>query len=178
MTHPGRYSDVLTYGYLHILREAKELRGEVPAWLRHFLCYEIAGYFSAAQNNSMAVLTEGPIVEEFHQHVREVLDQIDPVRTLSHQEFRVAGHARLVTMHGYRDEPWRDQAVFLDKLDPAQRLVRARYRYTGEAPEEQIYNGDAPSRPRHAKTRDMTYFGRVLMRERILWLRYRPDLRI
>ncbi len=178
MTHPGRYSDVFTYGYLDILREAKRLRGEVPAWLKQFLCYEIAGYFSAAQNNSMAVLTEGSIVDEFHGHVREVLDQVEPDRTLSHQEYRVSGHARLVTMYGYREEPWRDAAVFLDKLDPAQHLVRARYRFTGPAPEEQISNGDAPSSPRHAKTRDLVYFGRTLMHERILWLRYRPDLRI
>ena len=68
--------------------------------------------------------------------------------------------------------------MYLDKLDTGQQLVRARYRYTGPAPHEEISNGDAPSRPRHAKTRDINYFGRTLMHERILWLRYRPDLRI
>jgi glycosyltransferase involved in cell wall biosynthesis len=178
MTHPGRYTDVFTYGYLAILREAIRLRGEVPTWLKHFLCYEIAGYFAAAQNNSVAVLTDGPIVEQFHEHVRAVLAQAEPEKTLSHHEFRVAGHARLVTMHGYSETPWRDGAVYLDKLDTGQQLVRARYRFTGAAPHEEIGNGDAPSRPRHAKTRNINYFGRTLMQERILWLRYRPDLRI
>jgi glycosyltransferase involved in cell wall biosynthesis len=178
MTHPGRYTDVFTYGYLAILREAIRIRGAVPTWLKHFLCYEIAGYFGAAQNNSMAVLTDGPLVEQFHEHVREVLAQVEPEKTLAHHEFRVAGHARLVAMHSYSDTPWRDKAVYLDKLDTGQQLVRARYRFTGAAPREEIYNGDAPSRPRHAKTRSLNYFGRTLMQERILWLRYRPDLRI
>ena len=134
MTHPGRYTDVFTYGYLAILREAIRLRGQVPTWLKHFICYEIAGYFAAAQNNSVAVLTDGPLVAQFHEDVREVLAQVEPEKTLSHHEFRVAGHARLVTMHGYREEPWHDQAVYLDKLDTGQQLVRARYRYTGPAP--------------------------------------------
>jgi glycosyltransferase involved in cell wall biosynthesis len=178
MSHPGRYSDVFTHGYLAILEEAERVRGVVPQWLKHFLCYEMAGYFGAAHNSSIAVLTEGPLVEELHRHVEEVLAKIEPEVTLAHHEFRVAGHARLVTMYGYREEPWHDAAVYLDKLDPEQHLVRARYRYTGEPPAEEISNGDAPSRPRHAKTRDLSYFGRVLMRERILWLRYRPDLRI
>ena len=178
MTHPGRYTDVFTYGYLAILRDAVRLRGEVPAWLKHFLCYEIAGYFGAAQNNSVAVLTDGPLVEQFHEHVQAVLAQVEPERTLAHHEFRVAGHARLVTMHCYGETPWRDESVFLDKLDTGQQLVRARYRFTGDAPEEEISNGDSPSRPRHAKTRDIKYFGRTLLHERILWLRYRPDLRI
>ncbi len=178
MTHPGRYTDVFTYGYLAILSEAVRLRGAVPTWLKQFICYEIAGYFGAAQNNSVAVLTDGPLVEQFHENVRAVLAQVEPEKTLSHHEFRVAGHARLAIMHGYRDTPWRDHAVYLDKVDTGQQLVRARYRYTGPAPDEAISNGDAPSRPRHAKTRDITYFGRTLVHERILWLRYRPDLRI
>ena len=178
MTHPGRYTAVFEHGYRAILAEAVRERGHVPLWLRQFICYEIAGYFSAAANNSVAVLTEGAVVEEFHRHVRDVLTQVEPDRVLDHHEYRVAGHARLATMYGYRDEPWRDQAIYLDRLDTAQQLVRARYRYTGPAPEERITNGDATSVPRHAKTRDLQYFGRVLIHERILWLRYRPDLRI
>jgi glycosyltransferase involved in cell wall biosynthesis len=178
MTHPGRYTDVFTYGYLAILDQAEKLRGEIPVWLKHFVCYEIAGYFQAAQNNSVSTVTEGPLAETFHDNVRAVLSRVDPERTLETHEFDIGGQARLLTMYGYSETPWRDTAVFFDKIDTAQGLVRARYRYTGPAPQEVIYNGDEVSAPRHAKTRDLKFYGRTLMYERILWLRYKPDVRI
>ena len=178
LTHPGRYTDVFTYGYRAILDRAEELRGEIPVWLKHFICYEIAGYFQAAQSNSVSTVNEGPLAEVFHDHVRAVLARVDPERTLDTFEFDISGQARLVTMYGYRDTPWCDDAVVIDRLDRAQGLVRARYRYTGPAPTEVVYNGDQVSAPRHSKTRDLDLYGRTLMRERILWLRYKPDVRI
>jgi glycosyltransferase involved in cell wall biosynthesis len=178
MTHPGRYTDVFTYGYRAILDRAEELRGEIPVWLKHFICYEIAGYFQAAQSNSVSTLTEGPLVEEFHDHVRAVLARVDPEQTLSHFEFDLGGQARLVAMYAYRDEPWHDDALFLDRIDTAKGLVRARYRYTGPPPAELVHVGDQPTAPRHSKTRDITYFGRTLMHERVLWLPYKPDARV
>lgn len=178
MVHPGRYTDVFTYGYRAILDVAEELHGEIPSWLRHFICYEIAGYFAASQNNSMSTISEGPLADALHENIAAVLARVDPEKTLGHHEFEVSGLARLVTMYGYRDEPWRDEAVFLDKVDQGQGLVRARYRFTGPAPEEQIYIGDEPSAPRHAKTRDLKFFGRTLMHERIVWVRFKPDVRI
>ena len=178
LTHPGRYSDVFTYGYLAILDRAEELRGEIPVWLKHFLCYEIAGYFQAAQSNSVSTLTEGPFVDVFHDNVRAVLARVDPERTLNTFEFDIGGQARLIAMYAYRDEPWRDDVVLLDRIDTAQGLVRARYRFTGPAPDEVVYNGDKVSAPRHSKTRDVNLYGRTLLRERILWVRYKPDARI
>ncbi|MCW2759961.1 MAG: glycosyl transferase family 2 [Marmoricola sp.] len=177
MTHPGRYTDVFTYGYRAILDRAEELRGEIPVWLKHFICYEIAGYFQASQNNSVSTVSEGPLTEAFHENVREVLSRVDPEKTLATTEFDVSGLARLITMYGYRDAPWRDEAVYFDRLDAAQGLARARYRYTGPAPTEVVYNGDAVSAPRHSKTRDLVFFGRPLLHERILWVRFKPDAR-
>ncbi len=178
LTHPGRYTDVFTYGYRAILDRAEELRGEIPVWLKHFICYEMAGYFKSAQSSSVPTVSEGPLVEALHEHMRAVLARVDPERTLSTFEYDVSGLARLVTMYAYRDAPWNDDTVVLDRLDKAQGLVRARYRYTGTAPTEAVYNGDQVSAPRHSKTRDITFYGRTLMRERILWVRFKPDMRI
>ncbi|MCW2829057.1 MAG: glycosyl transferase family 2, partial [Marmoricola sp.] len=178
LTHPGRYTDVFTYGYCAILDQAEKLRGEIPVWLKHFICYEIAGYFQAAQNNSVSTITGGPLAEAFHENVRAVLARVDPERTLSTSEFEIGGQARLITMHAYADKPWHDDAVLFDRIDPAQGLVRARYRFIGPAPTEVVHNGDVVSEPRHSKTRDLSFYGRVLLHERILWLRYKPDARI
>jgi glycosyltransferase involved in cell wall biosynthesis len=178
LTHPGRYTDVFTYGYCAILDQAEKLRGEIPVWLKHFICYEIAGYFQAAQNNAVSTITEGPLADAFHENVRAVLARVDPERTLSTSEFEIGGQARLITMHAYADKPWHDDAVLFDRIDPAQGLVRARYRFIGPAPTEVVHNGDVVSAPRHSKTRDLSFYGRVLLHERILWLRYKPDARI
>lgn len=178
MTHPGRYTDVFTYGYQAILDRAEELRGEIPGWLKHFICYEIAGYFQAAQSNSVSTLTEGPIVEAFHDNVRAVLARVEPEKTLSTREFEISWQARIVTSYAYLDAPWHDNAVWLDRLDTDQGLVRARYRFTGPAPDELVHIGDRETEPRHSKTRDITLFGRTLMQERILWLHYKPDVRV
>jgi len=178
LAHAGRYTDVFTYGYHAILDRAEELRGEIPVWLKHFICYEMAGYFQSAQSKSVSMVNEGPLADAFHANVRAVLARVDPERTLSTFEYDIGGQARLIVMYAYRDEPWRDDAVLLDRIDTAQGLVRARYRYTGPAPEELVHNGDAVSAPRHSKTRDLDFYGRTLMHERVLWVRYKPDMRI
>jgi hypothetical protein len=53
-----------------------------------------------------------------------------------------------------------------------------RYFYTGAPPVEVVTQGEAPSEPQHAKTRALSWFGRTLLHERILWVRVAPDLRV
>ena len=141
LTDPRRYSDVFTHGYLAVLDEADRLRGGVPAWLRHFLCYEMVGYFQAARSSTLAVLSEGPVIEEFHRLVAEVLRRTDAEHTLADQEFRCHPTARLVARFGYGEGPWCDDAVRVDRHDADQHLVRLRYRYRGPAPDELLHVG-------------------------------------
>ena len=111
----------------------------------------------AAQNNSMAVLTEGPIVEEFHRPRargagagRPGADTAAP--RVPRLRPRPAGRPCTATA----TSPGATHAVFLDKLDPAQQLVRRALPLHRDRPDRgQVYNGDAPSTPRHAKTRDL-----------------------
>jgi hypothetical protein len=41
-----------------------------------------------------------------------------------------------------------------------------------------VVNGEVATGPWHAKTRKLDYFGRTLLHERILWVRYAPDFRL
>ncbi|MFL6061015.1 MAG: CDP-glycerol glycerophosphotransferase family protein [Marmoricola sp.] len=178
MLHPGRYTDVFEFGYRGIIAEAQRLRGHVPRWLQHFLAYELTGYLSAYERGRVPVITEGPETAAFHDHVRAIVGELDLAAVLPFSETPISAHLRHALEHGYDDRPWHQDRVRVDHYDPAQRLARVRYFHTGDAPAEEIWNGERPVGPRHAKTRDLTYFGRTLLRERVLWVRYVPDLRV
>jgi glycosyltransferase involved in cell wall biosynthesis len=178
MRDPRRYTDVFEFGYLAIVDEATRLRGGVPAWLQHFLCYELLGYLVAHDVGRVPVIDPGPETESFHASVRQVLAAVDLDRVLPRMEFGSRPEHRVALAHGYVGQSWRDDVALVETYDADQQLARVRYWFTDDEPDEQVHNGDAPAEPRHAKTRDLSWFGRVLVRERILWVRYAPDLRL
>lgn len=178
MLHPGRYTDVFTYGYLAILRSAVELRGQVPRWLQHFVTYELLRYLSSYEFGLLPVIAEGPETEAFHRNVVLALEHLDVDHVHPRLEAPVQLHVRHALAHGYAGADWVDGQVFIDSFDPAQRLARARYFFVGAEPTEAVFAGEHEVGPRHAKTRAYRYFGRTLLQERILWVRYWPDLRI
>jgi glycosyltransferase involved in cell wall biosynthesis len=178
MLDPGRYTAVFEHGYLAILDRARELRGTIPGWLQHFACYELLSYLSAYDSGRAPVVSDPEITEQFHGHVAAVLAQLDLEQVVPRLEFPVPLHRLLALQHGYADRPWRQDQLYLDAHDPRQELARVHYYFTGAPPTEVVVNGEVDRGPRHAKTRDLTYFGRTLLRERILWVRYAPDLRI
>ena len=179
MTHPGRYTDVFTYGYLAILEEAERLRGRCRSWLKHFLCYEIAGYFARRRTTRSPMLTEGPLGRAVARARRRGARagragaDLETPRVPRGRP-RAAGHHARLPRRRRGATRWCSST----SSTPSSSSSGLATATPATAPVEEISNGDAPSRPRHAKTRDLRYFGRVLMRERILWLRYRPDLRI
>ncbi|MGY2873002.1 glycosyltransferase involved in cell wall biosynthesis [Marmoricola sp. URHA0025 HA25] len=178
MRDPRRYTDVFEFGYLAILDDADRLRGQVPLWLQHFLCYELLAYLVAHDVGRVPVLTAAAELDAFHGYVRGITERLDLERVLPRLEFGSQPQHRVALAHGYADRPWRDDAVHVERFDGAQQLARVRYWFTGDAPDEEVDNGEQPAGPRHAKTRDLAWFGRVLVRERVLWVRSAPDLRV
>jgi glycosyltransferase involved in cell wall biosynthesis len=178
MLHPGRYTTVFEYGYLAILDSAENLRGHVPRWLQHFLVYELAGYLTTYERGELPVIPEGPETAAFHAHMAAVLAKVERAQVLARVESLMPLHIRKALTHGYEDTSWVDDHVFIDAFDPDQRLARVRYYYQGEPPIEEVFNSELDVGPRHAKTRDLNYFGRTLLHERVLWVRYVPDLRV
>jgi glycosyltransferase involved in cell wall biosynthesis len=178
MRDPRRYTDVFEHGYLAILDEALARHGGVPLWLQHFLVYEILGYLVAYDVGKVPVLTDDPALESFHRGVARILAHCDLDRVLPRLEFGARPEHLVALAHGYTDEPWHAEQAWIDTFDPAAKLARVRWFLTGEPPEEQVFNGDEPTGPRHAKTRDLVWFGRVLVRERILWVPFAPDLQL
>lgn len=179
MTHPGRYTDVFEFGYLAIVDEAVRLHGAVPLWLQHFLCYELLGYLASYESGKVAVIQPGPETDAFHAGVATVLAHCDLDRVLPRVDFLAPRYRRLALQHGFAtDRRWVDDRILVDRFDEDLQQVRIRYFFVGERPDERVYDADRVISPRHAKVRTHAYFGRVLLRERIMWVDVSTELRV
>ena len=78
--------------------------------------------------------------------------------------------ARLVLAARLPGEPWHDPFVHLAELDVTQLLVQATYFFTGDLPDEVWRANGEPITPLHGKVRDFEFYGRTLLRQRIVWL--------
>lgn len=179
--NPGRYTHVLRNGYLDVLRRGAEKSGtgEAPEWLQNFVLYELSWYFSSQDAHAGAVTgAVGPVADEFHELLAQILGYIskDVITGFSVRPLKPAWKDLL--LHGYDAEPWHQQFGHVIRLDRDQSLVKITYRFTGVPPVEELLSGGELVSPTHAKTRDLGYYGRVLLRERILWLSSRRSIRL
>ena len=178
---PERYTTVVRHGYLDLLRRGSEVTGrpEAPEWLQNFILYQLSWIYSSQETQGEAVYaTVAPVADEFHDLVREILGHLSPdvitgfnVRTLKPIWIDIL-------LHGYDAAPWHTPYAMLTQLDTDQQLVRVTYRYVGDPPVEEVLSGGRIVAPEHAKVRDLEYLGRVVMRERILWVTSRDTLRL
>jgi glycosyltransferase involved in cell wall biosynthesis len=178
MLDPRRYTDVVEHGYLAVLDDAEKQRGRIPFWLQHFVVYELLAYLVAYDVGKVPVLDPGPELDTFHRGVAQITTRLDLDRVLSALEFGSRLEHRLALRHGYAPEPWHDSDVLVDAFDDDRKLARMRYFFTGDAPAELLVNGEVATEPADGSTRDLRWFGRVLLRERILWVPVAPDVRI
>lgn len=170
-SHPGRYTVVPELGYLDVVRRAMARYGEVPGWLASCLLYDMHWYFASIDPKAPAGRPDsGWMVDRFHELATEILGSIDVDTAIPFIPPTVPLTARLVLSHGYREEPWHDPFVQLGPLDTTQDLVRASYYFTGELPAETWSANGTAITPLHAKIRDLDYYGRTLLRQRIVWL--------
>lgn len=169
--HPGRYTDVLEHGYLDLVRRAREQYGVVPNWLATFLLYELHWYFKATDSKAPAGRpVRGPVTDRFHQLAGQIIGELDLDSCLPFTSPSLTALSKLVIEHGYEEPGWHDSYVHLAKLDFPQRLVQASYFFTGDLPDETWRANGQPIVPQHAKVRDLEFYGRTLLRQRLVWL--------
>lgn len=179
VSDPRKYTDVLEYGYLDVLREARRLKGDVPEWLQTEIVYELAWTFRSedAMFGGTAGL-DGATTERFHELAATCRGFLDDHVIEGFTHINLPTTAREAILHGYRTEPWRWESIYIHERDPDSGLVKIVYHYTGEAPDEQILVRGRKVSARFAKTRDFVYLRRPLIHERILWVSTMGDLSI
>jgi glycosyltransferase involved in cell wall biosynthesis len=173
LADPQRYTTVLRLGYLDLLVRASHQRlRPVPQWLQNLILYEVSwllGVQLRAGGSSSAALLA--VAEEFHDLLAEILTYLEPAVIDGTPVARMRLLWRQMLLHSYAPEPWHQESAHLTRFDHEQRLVQVMYRYTHDAPEEVVLSDGVPVEPVFAKVRDHRLVGRVMMYERILWVR-------
>lgn len=171
LTKPDRYTKVLRNGYLALLRASAEQRGAAPEWLQNYVLYELSWYFSSQDSGAGAVTgAVGSVAEEFHRLLGEIVQYLDEALVVGFDLRRMDRTWKELLLHAYDPAPWHDPFVTVTALDHDQRLIRVTYLFTGDLPEEEFRGRGRLVEPVHGKVRDIDYHGRVLLRERIVWL--------
>ncbi len=170
-TDPDRYTTVPRRGYLDLLRRAVERPGGVPAWVQNLVIYDLSwclSYEERAAGGGGG--PRGAVADEFHGLLAEITARLDATVVQNFNARPMPQIWREFLAHGYTDESWRPGAVVRDRRDRRAELDRIRYRFTGSRPAERIVVNGSVVEPLHAKTRDLDFFDRVILRERLLWV--------
>ncbi|GAA0629543.1 CDP-glycerol glycerophosphotransferase family protein [Sporichthya brevicatena] len=170
-TDPRRYTTVPRRGYLDLLRRAAERPAGVPLWLQNQVIYDLSWLFSYEDRQSGGGGgPRGDVAAEFHALMAQIVSHLDAevIENFNARPFPYLW--REVLAHGYSTDPWRPTFVVRDRRDRRAQLDRIRYRYTGDLPAEELVVDGTAVAPVHAKTRDLDYFDRLMLRERIVWV--------
>lgn len=176
---PRRYTDVLEYGTLDLLKHALDRKGRIPDWVQYEVIYDLAWIYrneDALHGKHMGLAQE--VCDRFHCLVGQCLRMLDPMNIEGYPDVKRSTAQREAMVHGYAHEPWRWQSLVIDGVDEDKGLVKLVYHFTGELPVEEVFVGGVLTPPRHAKTRDFVYLRRPLVHERILWVSMRGTLRV
>ncbi|MBE7186963.1 CDP-glycerol glycerophosphotransferase family protein [Jatrophihabitans endophyticus] len=169
---PGRFTDVFEYGYLGLLREGAERFGRPPRWVQAMVIYELSWFFKTNEQTAAATAAQGETRELFHELMAQVCGLLDEDGIQTYTATTFSPVWREILRHGYRGEPWHTTFGVVNKADFRQNLVRLTYRFIGEMPDEEFFVGGRPATAVHQKVRDIRFFDRTVMHERIVWLQY------
>ncbi|ROS46124.1 CDP-glycerol glycerophosphotransferase (TagB/SpsB family) [Curtobacterium sp. PhB78] len=170
-TDEGKYTNILRFGYLDLLTQARAL-GEVPRWLENTVLYELFWMFKAQLAiHSLSASAPAHVFPEFHELVREILSLIASDAIRSFDFIGVQYAIRMALLHGYdAEQPYRSHYVRLTEVDEVHQQVKLEYWFTGDLPDEQIVVDDRVRAPEHETVQDFEFYGRIVMRKRFLWV--------
>ncbi len=167
---PGRFTDVLEHGYLALLREGADRFGRAPTWLQGMVIYELSWYLKMNESMYAPTAAYGETLVRFHELMEQICELLDDVGIETYRATHISATRREMLQRGYRSEPWHTPYAVVDKVDQVRKLMRVCYRFTGDLPEERFAVYSKFVKPVHQKVRDVQFFDRTLLHERIVWL--------
>ncbi|MDH2444401.1 CDP-glycerol glycerophosphotransferase family protein [Amnibacterium sp. CER49] len=167
---PRTYTDVPRYGYLELLRTAREQRGSVPHWLQNLVAYNVFWLFKMDwPENRISRAVDQAVLDEFARIMRDVVGYLEDEVIFGFDMMAVPGWMKQALAHGYRDEPFVDR-VTVSAVDDRQDLARLVYYFGGPLPSERFWSHGRSAEPRHSAVRPVRLVGTVLLKERIVWI--------
>lgn len=176
---PRRYTDMVEFGYLAMLKTAQQQRGSVPEWLQNIMLYDLSWFFTsedAASGAHTAAVDE--IGKTFLIHMEEILTYIDEEVIESFTVRPIATIWKEIWLHGFNSDPWVSPRVIIAARNEARQEIKVITRYTGEKPEIIYYSGNKQIAPLSRKTCTHAYFGRKFLNEEIAWLPANRTIRV
>lgn len=168
---PEKYTNVLRYGELDLLHEALA-KGPVPRWVEFTVLYDLAWYFRNERvARSATASAPREALSEFHDLARQILGIISADAIWSFNGIWIPQEVRLALLYGYGENFRRPQQVQIGAVDESRQLVQFLYWFNGTLPDEEWMVDGEHATPIHETIEDIEYYGRVLVRRRIVWLR-------
>lgn len=165
----GKYTNILRFGYLDALRTA-QARGDIPRWLENTVLYELFWYFKEQLSiHSLSASAPTEVLPEFHSLMQEILQLVSHDAIRGFDFMQVDWVIRLVFQYGYEDTYVPSYVRFGD-VDEVQQLIRFDYWFNGDLPSERIIVNGTRVEPVYETIHDFEFYGRVLMRRRIVWV--------
>src|SRR5699024_9477631 len=109
---PRRYTDVLAHGTLDLLQHAQQVKGRVPVGVEYEVIYDLA--WSDRTEDALHGVHQGlseEVCVRFHELVRRCAAPMVPMYSEAYPEVKRTTDKRAAMVHGYREEPWRSDAV-------------------------------------------------------------------
>lgn len=169
LADPRAYTDVPEFGYLAVLRLARKRHGDVPRWLQWLVINDVLLLFKVDVAKRAARSLPPEVLATFHALLAETMTFIEPEAVLGFDLMRVPYWMREALAFGYSPLAHVGQ-VNLGPADAGRGLIQIRYRFTGDPGEETVFVGGRKVTPRHTKTQTLRILGRVLLKERRLWV--------
>jgi glycosyltransferase involved in cell wall biosynthesis len=167
---PRRFTDVLEFGLLGLLDQARARDGSIPAWVQQLVIYEVTRYLSADETISAAIQVPVELEPAFHDLLCRVISQLDPKVVRAHHAREMKSVWADILSHGCRPTPWHSRVAARTKVDLKAGLQRVAYRYTGPTPREEFLVDGIAVEAAYSKLMSHRYYGRTMLWERIVWL--------
>jgi glycosyltransferase involved in cell wall biosynthesis/CDP-glycerol glycerophosphotransferase (TagB/SpsB family) len=167
----GRFTNVPEFGFLALLQDgAQRNGGRPPTWLQGMVIYELSWYLKTS-DLIYAQTTDDPVVmARFHDLMAQICDLLDDDALAGYDATRLKPELRDILRYGYVNKTWHTDYTYVDKLDMRQRTMRLCYRFTGPRPHEMFIVDGAHVEPFHEKVRDIKFFDKPVLHERIVWV--------
>ncbi len=167
-----KYTAQPKYGWLDLLECVQADRGRVPRWAQHLVLYEMQWYFKAGRQVPIKTAwVPQQMRDDFHETLDAVVGMLDEdyIENFPFSQRSQAVDLAACLMIGIKGRQKRPQAVTVDQIDTRRHVVRLRYYFGGDLPDEEFRADGVLVRPKHVKTRRVDFLGRTMAYERCVW---------
>jgi hypothetical protein len=179
LADPRRFTQVPEVGYLGILQAAKQQYGEIPGWLKSLVMFELTLYFERDQRASRSPTVQaGQMSDQFCAVITELAEELGEQAAQTQEFSRLNPQAYQAFFYGIPGKPFITPYAVYDRMDRPRKAVRVWFRYTGDEPEWEVRDREGVVTPLATKVRDVEYFGRIVLKKRVIWVPLRNHLSV